>query len=283
MRAADLDAAWRAILDGGWGDRRTSLQFFLRLAPAEVFVAETDAGAIVGTATAVAYGQTGWIGLVFVAPAWRGRGLGRVLTEAAQHHLQTLGCQSLLLAATPLGLPIYTRLGFAEAGGYTVLTGHVSGPPAAPTGGHLHDSVTVASSVRSLTPDDLSAVAGVDRAATGEERRATLEAYVAEGAHGWVIGSPEGIRGFALRTPGGFGPVVASAPEDAQQLLTALLSESEPSRSISLIVPTENLAARAYLQSRGLEEQRHLPRMLLGQPVDWQPQALWAIISFALG
>ena len=160
MRPADYAPAWRAILDGGWGDRRQSLRFYLRFAAAHLFVAEASDGTIVGTASAVQHVDTGWVGLVFVAPARRGQGLGRRLTEVALRHLQALGCRSVLLAASALGLPIYERLGFTPSGGYTLL-------------GREADGLEVPDQpdVRPLHGGDLDAVCSLDQRASGEQRR----------------------------------------------------------------------------------------------------------------
>src|SRR4051794_4077719 len=67
-------------------------------------------GQVVGTAGAIGFGATGWIGGIAVADSFRGAGLGRQLTLAA---LEALGERStVLLLASELGRPIYDRLGF---------------------------------------------------------------------------------------------------------------------------------------------------------------------------
>src|SRR3954453_16101904 len=101
MGAEDLEAAVTAILDGGWGDRRTSLEFFVRHPSTVPLVAQVN-GETVGTAVAAHFGSSGWIGLVFVAPPARGRGLGAELTRAALQVLEEGGCMTALLAATEL-------------------------------------------------------------------------------------------------------------------------------------------------------------------------------------
>ena len=272
MRPADYEPAWRAILDGGWGDRRQSLGFYLRFAPAQLFLAEAADGSIVGTASAVQHARTGWIGLVFVAPAWRGRGLGRRLTEVALRHLQELGCRSVLLAASQLGLPIYERLGFAPSGGYRLLGREAAGL-----------DVPDQPDVRPLRLEDLDGICRLDRRASGEQRRAAIEALAGRAGQAWVIGGPTGVRGYALRTPWGLGPAIATHPADGQRLVDVLLRHPHPGPRISLAVPTDNPPARAHLAARGFQEQAYLPRMVLGAPVPWRPEAIWAIFSFATG
>jgi GNAT superfamily N-acetyltransferase len=272
MRAADYEPAWRAILEGGWNDFRLPLRFYLEYPPAHLLVAETAAGRIVGTASAIQHATTGWVGLVFVAPDQRGRGLGRRLTELAIDDLRRRGCSGILLAATELGLPIYERLGFVPRGGYTVLRGEAA---------RIH--VPTPGEVRALEPDDLAAVAGLDRQASGEDRRTAIRALGPPAGAGWALGNANNLRGYALRTPWSLGPAIAVAPDDGPRLLDVLLQHHHQRPQLSITVPTDNQHARAHLRQRGLVEERHLPRLVLGEPVPWQPQAMWAIFNFALG
>ena len=54
----------------------------LQLAPAGSFAAVAD-DRIVGTAIGIDYGTFGWIAMMLVDPAWRGRGIGARLLEEA--------------------------------------------------------------------------------------------------------------------------------------------------------------------------------------------------------
>jgi len=272
MRPADYEPAWQAILAGGWGDRRLTLGFYLRYPPADLFVAEAPDGAIVGTASAVRHAETGWIGLVFVAPALRGHGLGRRLTVAALERLQDLDCRSILLAASALGRPIYERLGFRADGGYTALH-RASAGLAVPT----------QPDVRRLGAADLEALSRLDRQASGEDRHVALETLALTDGQAWVLGPPGTVRGYALRTSWGLGPAVAEDPLDGQTLLDVLLHQPWTAPQVSVTVPTDNAVARAHLTRLGFTERDSLPRMVLGDPVPWRPQTMWAIFNFAMG
>ena len=245
MRHADYEPAWQAIMDGGWGDRRQSLRFYLRFAHAHLFVAEASDGTIVGTASAVQHVETGRIGLVFVAPARRGQGLGRRLPEVALRHLQELACRSVLLAASALGLPIYERLGFAPSCGYTLRVGEAE-----------RLDVPDQPDVRPLHLGDLDAVCRLDQRAGGEQRRAVIEALAGRAGQGWVTGRPSDVRGYALRTPWGLGPAIATRPADGPRLLDVLLRHPHPSLPLSPAVPADNHPARAHLAARGSSDIR---------------------------
>jgi GNAT superfamily N-acetyltransferase len=265
MRPDDLEAAITAIRDGGWGDRRASLQFFVYHPRAVPLVAEADR-AIVGTAVATQSGTVGWVGLVFVAPDWRGHGLGGELTRAALRRLDALGCVSSVLAATNLGRPIYDRLGFATDGEYVVFKGPArEAAPADPR-------------IQRLALTDLDSVCALDRRATAEDRSHVIRAI----AEGWVIRDAHGHRGYALRTPWGLGPALAEDPADGALLLEVLRGHAGVN-TVLITVPAGNAEAVSHLRSVGFREQQRLPRMVRGAPVAWQPQRVWTIFSFAMG
>src|SRR5262249_39239310 len=120
MRPNELAPAITAICDGGWGDRTAELSVYARDRAMTILVAEDDA-TIVGTTVVSASAGVGWIGLVFVAPLMRGRGLGSMLTRAGLAQLSH--CRTVLLAASDMGRPIYERLGFEVEDRYAIMRG----------------------------------------------------------------------------------------------------------------------------------------------------------------
>ena len=54
----------------------------------------------------------GYIWGVYVLPEHRNRGIAKALTNACTDYLRTIGCTRVLLHASPLGEPVYKRLGF---------------------------------------------------------------------------------------------------------------------------------------------------------------------------
>ncbi len=51
---------------------------------------------------------------IAVAPDFRGNGIGAAATEALLRHARSLGYHHAILHATPMGYPLYRRLGFSE-------------------------------------------------------------------------------------------------------------------------------------------------------------------------
>src|SRR5262249_36285856 len=240
MRGTDVEPATDAILRGGWGQRGPALRFFTRHPHAHGYVAEAD-GHIVGTSIATQHGSVGWIGLVFVSPELRGRGLGAAMTRAALGRLHELGCRSVLLAATELGEPIYRRLGFTVTGSYSMFSLQRPRPTL--------DSTPTDPRVRQMQPADFAAIAALDRRATGEDRSDSLRG-TGPSQRGWVFEDTE-IRGFALRMPWGSGPTLSTDPEAGQRLLDWHGTFGDA--AARLTVPTANVAACDYLRDAGFE------------------------------
>ena len=63
----------------------------------------------------------GWIGTIFVEPAWRGQGLGRAITQSIIGRLDGAGCRTLVLVATNEGRQLYERMGFEVQTQYRIL------------------------------------------------------------------------------------------------------------------------------------------------------------------
>ena len=77
-----------------------------------------------GVASSMAYldGDTGMaiVGWVGTDESYRRRGLGRAVTLATIHAAFDLGARTIGLQASPLGLPVYEKLGFRTITGYGV-------------------------------------------------------------------------------------------------------------------------------------------------------------------
>ena len=60
--------------------------------------------------------RRGYIWAVYTEPFYRGRGIGKALTERAIEHLRNVGCTHVVLHASDVGAPMYEKLGFTPAG-----------------------------------------------------------------------------------------------------------------------------------------------------------------------
>ena len=61
------------------------------------------------------YRLTGYIWQVYVQPSYRGKGIGRALTEAAIRYLEGLGCHTATLHYSEVGKGLYEQLQFVPS------------------------------------------------------------------------------------------------------------------------------------------------------------------------
>ncbi|NPV56120.1 MAG: GNAT family N-acetyltransferase [Anaerolineae bacterium] len=217
-----------------------------------------EGGGIIAFGNSLRNGNSGWLGNILVAPEARGRGIGAAITRHLMDDLHRQGCCRLLLVATPLGEPVYTRLGFRVTGRYAFYS-FDSAPAVA-----RHPAV------RPLLPEDHPAALALDRRVTGETRTAFLSRFL-DG--GWVFddgGGRAGIAGIhlpALAT----GLVIASDVEAGLALLRWRLSRGE----CKCVVPEQNERARRCLEELGGELTATAPRMALGREAAWRPAEVY--------
>jgi len=274
MTPADLEPAVAAILAEDWGDRGAWFEFAVAHPACRVFVAEGDDASIVGTGVATINGPTAWIGTIWVARSERRRGLGQALTEATIDAAESAGCRSLLLVATEAGQPLYERLGFSMQTWY--LTVEAPG---------LVDSPDVGTDtgVRAFRVADLDAMAALDRAATGEDRRHLLAGFSTPETTRIVADPSDRPAGFVIRAPWGGGATIVPRTDDAIALLRARRLAAGPDRRVRAGILLENEAGAAALARDGWTEAWRAPRLIRGEPLDWHPEHIWGQFNHALG
>ena len=274
MTAADVEPAAAAILADDWGDRRAWFEFAVAHPECRAFVAEDHDGAIVGTGIVTINGPVAWIGTIWVAPSERGRGLGRALTETPIEEAEGAGCQTFVLVATDAGQPLYERLGFTVQTWYRTM----EAPGLATTPADGDGSV-----VRAFRPDDLGAMADLDRAATGEDRRHLLAEFAGPDTTKVVTPGQERPTGFVIRAPWGGGATIAPRADDALAILHARRLAAGPERRVRAGILLENEAGAAALIADGWTEAWRAPRLVRGRPLEWRPEQIWGQFNHALG
>jgi len=243
----------------------------LILFPAEseagvVLVARRERQAILGSASCVSFGATGWIGALAVAPEARRRGLGAALTRAAIAWLQERGASTVLLYATEMGRPVYERLGFESEGTATAWRGSAG---AGPRGIAL----------RTLRDEDAQAMREVDETATGERREAVL------GELGTFAGMAAdrdgGLAGWAVGSRWGVG--VSIAARDADTGVALMAAATRGSQTSVLIVPDANAAATEALRRWDFQVANRAERMRFGPAVTWHPERQFGLFNLFWG
>jgi predicted N-acetyltransferase YhbS len=270
MTPADIDQIVAAFLREDWGDRRANLDFATSHPETRPFVADAD-GTVVGTGLVTISGPAAWIGTVWVEPSWRRRGVGLALTQATLEAAEAAGCRTLVLVATEVGRPLYERLGFEVQTWYRMLE--------APG----LDGETADPRVRPFAPADLQAIAALDRVVTGEDR-AHLHRSFADPQTARVLEHDDGsLGGFVVRAPWGGGATIAPSLADAEVLLHARRVLSGSDRRVRAGLLAENEAGLERLLGAGWVEGWRAPRLVRGDPLPWQPTAIWGQFNLALG
>lgn len=156
LTPADLPACLELAVDRDW--RAEERKWRLLLDAGEGYGLDDPAGGLAATVVLTRYGDgLAAIGMMLVARRREGRGLGRRLME---HLLAEAGDATVFLTATPLGRPLYEKLGFRAIGALTTYLGRFDGGAADVS--------------RAARPADLEAILELDAAVYGADRSALL-------------------------------------------------------------------------------------------------------------
>ena len=274
MLPADVDAATEMVLGHGWGVRREWLAFAAGHDRCVPLLAEAD-GDIVATGVGTASGLAGWVGSIFVAPGWRGRGLGRAVTEAIIDRLSSMGCRSLVLVATEDGRRLYERMGFEVQTHYRTLQA-----PGLPRAVEPSNGVPT---VRAFEAADLAEIVALDREGSGEDRAHAIEVLASSDTTRVAPGREGGIDGFVVRGPWGGGATVARTTEAALRIVTARRRAAGPEGRVRLGMVDDNAEGLERLAEVGFRLAWSAPRMIRGDAPPWRPELLYGQFNHAMG
>jgi len=262
MSPLDLGAADELRRLAGWNQTRSDWERCLALEPDGCFVAMNE-GRVGGTVTTICYGQTlAWIGMMLVHPDFRRQGIGASLMRRALDYLRGRAISCVKLDATPLGLPVYEKLGFVAE---SSLTRWLRPPRSAEA--VASDSALTA---RRLEASDWDAVEALDRRGFGVSRERLIRALVKAGRGAWVWPAEGSVAGWGASRAGAeadyLGPVVCSDAVGVTAL-TADLARDAEGRATIWDIPDENASAVARARELGFAPLRRLTRMRLGAPI----------------
>ena len=277
MTAADLPAALRLNTIAGWNQTALDWQRFLRHSPAGCFVIEIE-DQVVGTVATIVYeNRFAWIGMVLVDPAFRNLGIGTQLLHRAIDHLDQLGISSLKLDATPLGKPLYAKLGFVPE--YEIERWILNRP--------LRSSPLEALRAP-LDEVQLTDICALDRRIFGADRGFLLRSLHSDARDlAAVVSSREALHGYAFGRKGLFadhlGPCVAFERAAAPHLLHSFLQQSSRETILVDCLPS-NSAFLDSVRAAGFAFSRPLTRMVRGPNAHpGEPASICAILGPEFG
>jgi hypothetical protein len=215
--------------------------------------------------------------MVLVDPAARGRGVGTALLHRGLEQVRDV--RTVGLDATPLGQPLYEKLGFQVHSTLTRLE-RVADDATQPV---RPREAEAASRIRPATRDDLELIVQLDEQATGLARQAMLT-WLLEGApdFAWVRDAWT-MDAFLLGRHGHnfahLGPVVARSTETALALVRTCLAQ-HPGRRFIVDVTDHDPEWRAGLEAIGFTAQRPFARMYTGT---WRPEGDPDLLRASIG
>lgn len=205
-------------------------------------------------------GDVAWLGWILVDAKFRKQGYGMAMTNFLVEKSKALGAKSIMLTATELGLPLYEKLGFKTECAYRFFR---SASTYKQRSNHAF--------IFKATKADLDSILAMDLKATGENRKDMLALHLPAT---WVQKEGEAVRGFYVETLGN-GLVVAENEEIGLNLLKQRIRRNDS----VVAIPDANQAAIAYLQEQGFTEGSPIPRMVLGEPLAWNPSMIFSRAS----
>lgn len=263
MTEQDVPAGVRLNTLSGWNQTATDWKRFLGNSPRGCFVMEHD-GKVVGTATTICYeNRFAWIGMVLVDPEHRKQGIGTQLLKKAIQYLDESHIATMKLDATPVGKPLYTKLGFVDE--YEIERWILKRPSGV-------DPTTPRATRARLSEIQMEQIFGLDKELFGADRSFLLRSLFDETPEfAMAVWEDRLPAGYAFGRSGLFadhlGPWVANSRAAAEKTLQEFLSRS--SRE-TLIVDCRKANAMAVelLDAHGFAPARPLTRMVRG-PNAW--------------
>lgn len=256
-----LDGALRLSQEAGWPHRREDWALVMDISQGVVAL---EGDTVVATALVTPYGDVGMVNMIIVDEGMRGRGLGRQIMGRAMALIQP---REWRLVATPSGLPLYEKLGFAACG-------HIQqhqGPAA---------DLPLPQDVRWADIGDADTIAAMDAGALGADRRGLLDALAQRGRVAILPGKGYGIiRAFGRGEV--IGPIVARDMATAQELIAFLFAGR--AGNFIRVDTTEACGLGPWLEQIGLPQVDRPVAMQTGTPKAPTDYTRFALAAQALG
>jgi ribosomal protein S18 acetylase RimI-like enzyme len=276
MRVSDLDFAAALTAAEGWdSETRAEFENFLAYDPAGCFIAEV-AGRRVGMCVATRYTGFGFVGELIVIEDMRDQGMGRRLLEGAISYLHAHDAETVFLDGVLAALPLYERVGFRRVCRSLRFIGSLRS--------QSHPGV------RLMRSDDIPAVAALDQAAFGADRRFFLERRLALYPElCWVLEEGKQMGGFIVGRLGregiAAGPWIVRPGLPRPERLLQSFALAAPGAELVIGALDNNPEAVAALRALDLEEYASSPwRMALGPGGPFgAPGQVYAVGSAAKG
>ncbi|WP_436492616.1 GNAT family N-acetyltransferase [Actinokineospora sp. HUAS TT18] len=266
----DLTACLELSDNREWPLEDRKWEFLLRVGQGYGIV-DTD-GKLAASAVLTHFGSFAAISMVLVAAKYNRRGLG---TKIMRHVMAEAGDSVATLYATPLGKPLYEKLGFQETSGCEVMTGTFTGRGAGTT--------------RPAAAADLPAILRLDTEVCGADRTHVVSRLPDFADRIRVVERDGEITGYAAQTrslsqngSNQVGPVIAADDADARALIADIATDAGGQTRIDLDTARPDLIE--WATQNGLKPVFHCSAMVVGgATLPGDRRRLYAPILQALG
>jgi hypothetical protein len=182
------------------------------------------------------------------------QGIGLALMQNLLAWLEKKQVSVVKLDASPVGQPLYERLGFIDIGSVVVFQREIP-PPA----------LSIPLNVRQLSFPDLKNISDLDGRAFGTDRGQLLHQLLVDSPRRAFLAADKigKINGYLFAQQNRIGPWVMQNADEAEALLHAALSLQFPG-PITIVVPGENMAAVTLLKKHGFIPKRINRHMVKG-------------------
>lgn len=273
MRSDEVALAVEWAAREGWNPGLHDANNFAAADPEGFLVGEVE-GEPVAVISAVRYGKTfAFLGFYIVAPAWRGKGYGLQIWDAAMARLKgrTVGLDGVVVQQEN-----YKKSGFVLAYRNIRYEGISTGESRGNEGIVALDDVA------------FDTIEAYDRRFFPEERSAFLRTWIAQSeATALALRGDDGLRGYGVIRPcrSGYkiGPLFADDAEAAEVLFGALTSTLPAGERFYLDIPEPNPEALALVQRHGMSVVFETARMYAGDAPQLPVGQIFGVTSFELG
>jgi GNAT superfamily N-acetyltransferase len=245
-----------------WSDLRIFYRYYLEhlsfCSPVKVM----EGRMMAGIGTTIYHNNIAWLAHIVVHPDFRKHGIGKFLTQSMVDSIDSSAYKTISLLATPLGEPVYSKIGFQIQAEYVFLKNET-------------DKIKFIASPRiiPLKEKHLQDVYALDNKASGEDRSSRLQEYFTDA----YIYADDEIRGFYLPS---FGEGLIVAKDDAAGIE---LMKFRLNKINMAVLPALNISAMNFLKENNFKEYRFAKRMWLGEKIEWLPEMIYNRISGQIG
>ncbi len=213
-----------------WGDLVPRFKHFIH-SPNCNPVKLTENGRMLGVGTSILHEDTAWLATIIVHPAYRNRGIGKLMTQTLIDSIDSRTFETIYLDATELGYPVYKKLGFQVEAVYN----HYKPVTIEPV-------TNLSADILDFNSEYRDPLLMLDRVVSGECRHQLLLNHINQSK---IFISKQKLQGFYMPTLGD-GLIIASTPPAGLALMQCRFREKA-----NAVFPEDNTTASDYLKECG--------------------------------